>query len=205
MVFPRQEYWSGLPPPSPGDLPNPGIKSRFSYFAGTFFTTEPPGKPPAWADFPCSCISYYLQPPAPREILRGNSRTHAVWILVCFTTSPNPNFHKTFEKYGAVKNQTHRSKERTLNIQVIKHVSTSRFFSSSQVGPCGVTMTLVSIFGSKVQRLDFSCFQPSGLPIIIPLDKKKNSLETNKKGKSTCLLKTCCFLWLSQGQGAQGT
>ena len=26
MGFPRQEYWSGLPSPSPGDLPNPGIK-----------------------------------------------------------------------------------------------------------------------------------------------------------------------------------
>ena len=28
MGFPRQEYWSGLPFPSPGDLPDPGIKSR---------------------------------------------------------------------------------------------------------------------------------------------------------------------------------
>ena len=27
--FPRQEYWSGLPCPPPGDLPNPGIESRF--------------------------------------------------------------------------------------------------------------------------------------------------------------------------------
>ena len=29
MEFSRQEYWSGLPFPSPGDLPNPGIKPRF--------------------------------------------------------------------------------------------------------------------------------------------------------------------------------
>ena len=28
MGFPRQEYWSGLPFPPPGDLPNPGIKLR---------------------------------------------------------------------------------------------------------------------------------------------------------------------------------
>jgi len=28
MGFSRQEYWSGLPFPSPGDLPNPGIKAR---------------------------------------------------------------------------------------------------------------------------------------------------------------------------------
>ena len=45
MGFPRQEYWSGSPFPSPGNLPNPGIKPIFSALAGGFFTTEPPGKP----------------------------------------------------------------------------------------------------------------------------------------------------------------
>jgi len=44
MGFPRQEYWSGLPFPSPGDLPNPGIKPAFPALGGGFFTTEPPGK-----------------------------------------------------------------------------------------------------------------------------------------------------------------
>ena len=46
--FSRQEYWSGLPIPSPGNLPNPGIKPESSVapaLAGGFFTTEPPGKP----------------------------------------------------------------------------------------------------------------------------------------------------------------
>ena len=46
MGFPRQEYWSGLPFPTPGDLPHPGIKpvSLVSLaLAGGFFTTEPPG------------------------------------------------------------------------------------------------------------------------------------------------------------------
>ena len=32
--FPRQEYWSGLPFPFPGDFPDPGIKPRFSCIAG---------------------------------------------------------------------------------------------------------------------------------------------------------------------------
>ena len=32
MGFPRQEYWSGLPSPSPGDLPNLGIESRSPEF-----------------------------------------------------------------------------------------------------------------------------------------------------------------------------
>ena len=45
MGFSRQEHWSGLPFPSPRDLPNPGIKSISPALAGGFFTTEPPGKP----------------------------------------------------------------------------------------------------------------------------------------------------------------
>ena len=43
--FPRWEYWSGLLIPSPGDLPNPGIKPTSPALAGRFSTTEPPGKP----------------------------------------------------------------------------------------------------------------------------------------------------------------
>ena len=45
MEFSRQEYWSGLPFPSPGDLPNPGFKPTCPTLAGGFFTTEPPEKP----------------------------------------------------------------------------------------------------------------------------------------------------------------
>ena len=64
MAFSRQEYWSGLPFPSPGDLPDPGIKQE--YWSGLPFPSlgalpdpgikpalqadslpsEPPGKPP---------------------------------------------------------------------------------------------------------------------------------------------------------------
>ena len=44
MGFPRQGYWSVLPFPSPGDLPDPGIELESSALAGGFFTTEPPGK-----------------------------------------------------------------------------------------------------------------------------------------------------------------
>jgi len=40
-----QEYWSGLPFPSPGDLPNPGIEPASLALAGGFFTIETPGKP----------------------------------------------------------------------------------------------------------------------------------------------------------------
>ena len=41
MEFSRQEYWSGLPCPSPGDLPNPGIEpASFMSLAGGFFTSS---------------------------------------------------------------------------------------------------------------------------------------------------------------------
>ena len=43
--FPRQEYWIGLPFPTLGDLPNPGVKPMSPALAGRFFTTESPGKP----------------------------------------------------------------------------------------------------------------------------------------------------------------
>ena len=46
MGFSRQEYWSGLPFPPPGDLPNTGIKPtspESPALARGFFTTEPPG------------------------------------------------------------------------------------------------------------------------------------------------------------------
>ena len=41
----RQAYWSGLPCPSPGDLPNPGLKPRSSALQADFLPPEPPGKP----------------------------------------------------------------------------------------------------------------------------------------------------------------
>ena len=44
MGFPRQEYWNGLPFPSPGDLPDPGIEPVLPTLAGEVFTIELPGK-----------------------------------------------------------------------------------------------------------------------------------------------------------------
>ena len=55
MGFSRQEYWSGLPFPSPGDLPDPGIKPVSPALAGGFFTTVPPGKPNVYM-----CVYIYV-------------------------------------------------------------------------------------------------------------------------------------------------
>ena len=45
MGFPRQKYWSELPFPSPGDLPNPGTEPVSTALAGGLVSIEPPGKP----------------------------------------------------------------------------------------------------------------------------------------------------------------
>ena len=44
MGFSKQEYWSGLPFPSPGDLPNPGIEPGSPASQSDSLPTEPPGK-----------------------------------------------------------------------------------------------------------------------------------------------------------------
>ena len=44
MGFPRQEYWSGLPFPFPGDLPHPGIELVSPAWQADSLLSEPPGK-----------------------------------------------------------------------------------------------------------------------------------------------------------------
>ena len=44
MEFSRQEYWSGLPFPSPGDLPDPGIEPGSPALQADALPSEPPGK-----------------------------------------------------------------------------------------------------------------------------------------------------------------
>jgi len=48
LEFSRQEYQSGLPFPSPGDLPNPGIEPRSAALQADSLLSEPTGKPPLW-------------------------------------------------------------------------------------------------------------------------------------------------------------
>ena len=45
MGFSRQDYWSGLPFPSPRDLPNPGIEPGSPTLQADALSSEPPGKP----------------------------------------------------------------------------------------------------------------------------------------------------------------
>ena len=55
MGFPRQEYWSALPFPPPGESSQHRDQTRVACTAGGFFTTEPPGKP--WIEDMCYVTS----------------------------------------------------------------------------------------------------------------------------------------------------
>ena len=75
MGFPRQKYWSWLPCPPPGDLPDPGIKSTgpgSPALAGGFFTTEQPHNASVHQillhDLNCVGFVSMVQPPAPPSI-----------------------------------------------------------------------------------------------------------------------------------------
>ena len=56
--FSRQEDWSGLPCPPPGDLPNPGIKPGSCALAGGFLTTEPPEEPNLLREEDCKSYTF---------------------------------------------------------------------------------------------------------------------------------------------------
>ena len=60
--FSRQEYWSGLPLSSPGDLPDPGIEPRFPALQADALTSEPPGKPHRWKSW-CQMRTRFLYYP----------------------------------------------------------------------------------------------------------------------------------------------
>ena len=80
--FSRQEYWSGLPCPPPGELPNPGMEPRSPTLQADSLPIELPGKPssPALAgrflnkepaENPCRCIS---------DVFAGGSEFHILLL-----------------------------------------------------------------------------------------------------------------------------
>ena len=73
MEFSRQEYWSGLPFPSPGDLPNPGIEPRSPALQTDTLPSEPLGKPTL-------NVSYYI-------------KTTYIYIYIKYITLINKQLH----------------------------------------------------------------------------------------------------------------
>ena len=93
MGFSRQEYWRGLPFPSPGDLPDPGIELRSPALQADALLSEPPGKhlPPRrdFSIYKTTKRYCYVYP------LRGNQdsvpRLHYCFLTAPpFVTTPSP-------------------------------------------------------------------------------------------------------------------
>ena len=79
-VFSRQEYWSGLPFPTSGDIPNPRIECVspvFPALAGKFFATVPPGKPTQLSESTLNSMS-----PSHIELFSRNI-VHAISKEIC--------------------------------------------------------------------------------------------------------------------------
>ena len=81
--FPRQEYWSGLPFPAPGDLPDPGIKPTSLAISGTGrqIPTRPRGKPIAWRTQPLNYLA--LDKLDTWSLKVANVKPKVTAILVC--------------------------------------------------------------------------------------------------------------------------
>ena len=73
--FSRQEYWSGLPFPSPGDLPNPGIEPGSCALQADSLPFDPPGKPNTMYKSRLSCVVGQSGGQAGAELMRSSHAT----------------------------------------------------------------------------------------------------------------------------------
>ena len=76
MGFPRQEYWSGLSFPSPGDLPEPGIEPGSPAFQADSLSAEPPGKPVTRYIWTLISISINRSMHSSKGLIPGSGRSH---------------------------------------------------------------------------------------------------------------------------------
>ena len=117
MGFSRQEYWSGLPLPSPGNLPNPGIKStslKSNGLVGVFFTTSNNSDQFSSVQL-LSHIPFFVTPrtaagQASLSItnFQGFTQTHVHWVgdanqPSCPLSSPSPPAFNIFQYQGLFK------------------------------------------------------------------------------------------------------
>ena len=102
MRFFRQEYWIGLPFPSPGDLSNPGIKPMSPALQMDSLSSEPPGKPKNTG----VGILSFLQGNFPtQESTQGLLHCRQILYQLSYQRSPKMCNVSTMEYYSAIKNE----------------------------------------------------------------------------------------------------
>ena len=82
MGFSRQGYWSGLPFPSPGDLPNPGIEPRSPALQADALTSAPPGKPMAESEEELKSLLMKVKEKSEKVGLKLNIQKTKIMVLV---------------------------------------------------------------------------------------------------------------------------
>ena len=87
MGFSRQEYWSGLTFPSPGDLPDPGIEPTSPALQADTLTSEPPGKPMIRHLLKWNYVQSFVSFVSVFVLEELIHRIH--WILNCYITPQN--------------------------------------------------------------------------------------------------------------------
>ena len=104
MGFSKQECWSGLPFPSPGDLPNPGIEPRSPALQADSLPAEPPGKPSKQQTRrkynPISSQDYHLIQPCPSEGKKKLTSSHQR-----DKSHPTRSLHKPLDQTYEGRNQ----------------------------------------------------------------------------------------------------
>ena len=86
MGFPRQEYWSRSPFPSPGDLPDPGRELRSPALQADSLLSEPPGKPQEPVDsFRNSSYPQAVCPGKEKWVIKLTSPSHLLFRLLLFS------------------------------------------------------------------------------------------------------------------------
>ena len=89
MGFARQEYWSGLPFPSPGDLSDPQIQPLSLALAGRLFTTAPPGTAAAAKSLQsCLTLCDPIDGSPPGSSVPGTLQARTLeWVAISFSNA----------------------------------------------------------------------------------------------------------------------
>ena len=88
MELSRPEYWTGYPFPSPGDLPNPGIKSRSPTLQADSLPAEPPGKP---KNTGVGSLSLLQRSSRPRNRIRAFCMEGKILYQLSYQGGPTPD------------------------------------------------------------------------------------------------------------------
>ena len=151
MGFSRQEYWSGLPFPSPGDLPDPRIELESPALAGGFFTTAPLGKPSG-----TKVTLRDPQPPWARRRWQGR-------VCVGFCTCPHVGLWGLQERWWEEDGRAHSFLPQTVETSLVFKM----VFCARGAFDCWATVLTISEVGVN-------------LPAVLQRGKRRPGMEPQK-------------------------